>query len=398
MLGMIWTIIVGLALETAARGFLYAYWRGHLYPIQSNEYSLRLGWRLSPGTYRLFQINNQGFRRPTDTPLIPPEHTVRVFLVGGSSAFGTNGLYPQIHAAPLAYEDTIDFQLQTMLEARHPGYRFEVINAAVNEYRLFQEISLFHERLVNFSPHVVIFLDGHNDVSFMIDRATSMDDPSPYWKNRHFLRGQRVLNESGVMGPFYYLDIYLGRMSYLYYGLSIVHQRMSEVVLRPPQGSIVDRAWGTGVFRVSDEQALKVEYGDRLKNLEAGLPAYLELVKDLKAIAAARRIKVLYALQPELVLEEPADLTTNDRQVQQIAFHHHGDVGTLSWRHLSPKIAGSLAGLSDADFRVIDVTRIAPHQAEDLYTDYCHLTRRGNRVVAERLYPFVKAAMDSRAF
>ncbi|MBD0305116.1 MAG: hypothetical protein ICV76_00990 [Nitrospiraceae bacterium] len=173
---------------------------------------------------------------------------------------------------------------------------------------------------------------------------------------------------------------------------------MSEVVLRPPQGSIVDRAWGNGVFRVSDEQALKAEYGDRLKSLEAGLPAYLELVKDLKAIAAARRIKVLYALQPELVLEEPADLTTNDRQIQQIAFHHHGDVGTLSWRHLSPKIAGSLAGLSNADFRVIDLTRIAPHQAEDLYTDYCHLTRRGNRVIVERLYPFVKAAMDSRTF
>ena len=68
------------------------------------------------------------------------------------------------------------------------------------------------------------------------------------------------------------------------------------------------------------------------------LPIYLDLMRDVKAIAAAGHINILYGLQPEIILEQPADLTENERRFSKFAFHHHGDVGTLGWRSVSPKL------------------------------------------------------------
>jgi hypothetical protein len=76
-------------------------------------------------------------------------------------------------------------------------------------------------------------------------------------------------------------------------------------------------------------------------------------------------------------------------EIQQIAFQHHHERGTLSWRHLAPKIAASLAELDDPYFHFVNLATIAALDPEQLYTDYCHLTAKGNQVVAERLYPVV---------
>jgi hypothetical protein len=294
---MAWILLTLCLLEGASRIGFYAYWGGRFYPIQSTEYSLRQGWQLRPGTYQGYQINNQGFRRRHDVALAPLDKTMRIFLVGGSTAFGSNGLYPQVHPKPLDHRETIDSQLQALLEARHPDLHFEVINAAVNEYRLYQEISLFLEKLVNFHPHLVIFLDGHNDISFLTQGKALARDPVPYWNNRHLVRGELVLNAS-ILSPVYYLDINLGRASYLYHGLSMFHQRLHETAFL----SLTSAAgpWGDGVFRLSDEKLLKHQYAQYLNELDSVLPLYLSSVKDLKAIGNSRGTKLVYALQPEI--------------------------------------------------------------------------------------------------
>jgi hypothetical protein len=387
LLWLVCFIAVALAFEGASRLFYYLHWGGHLYGLQYNEYSLRLGWKLAPGSYRYFEVNNQGFRRPNDVSLVAQKDTMRIFLVGGSTAFGSNGLYPQVDVRPLYYEDTIDYQLQELLESRHHGLHFEVINAAVSEYRLFQEMTLFREKLVNYQPQLVIFLDGHNDISFLTEGSAHSNEPAPHWKNRHFVRGERALNESGILGPLYYLDIYLGRASYLYYGLTVLHQRFHEAIA----GYVptVKGIWGESAFHPSDEKALKEKYEVKLRELDDALPTYLELIHDLKASAVARNIKVVYALQPQIVVEEPSKLSNKDRQIQNIAFQHQRDLGTTSWRYVTPKIAAELAKLNDRSFHFVNLVNIAENDSRELYTDYCHLTAQGNHTVAERLYPII---------
>ncbi|MDP6435734.1 MAG: hypothetical protein QGG46_00675 [Gammaproteobacteria bacterium] len=391
ILVLVSTIMALVLLEGASRLFYYLRW-GELYDSQWMRYSMRLGWELQPGSYLRFDINQQGFRRPTDVSLEVPENTVRVFLVGGSTAFGTNGLYPQFDPVPLEYEDTIDYHMQKILQDRYPGLNFEVINAGVSESRLYQEITLFREKLLNFDPDLVVFLDGHNDISFLTLGSSISEWAAPYWNTRHTDRGARVLNSSSVMGPFYYADIYLGRVSYFYYGMTSLLQELQNLA-----GGEADESnprWGSDSFRIADEAQLVQKYAEQLQDLDEVLPLYLDQLGDLAAIATARKAKVLYALQPELVIEEPAQLSARDTAIQNFTFQHHGDFGTLGWRYMAPRISARLEKLSNEYFRGMEMLTIADGSGENIYTDYCHLTSRGNQVVAENLYPVVAEMLE----
>ena len=383
-------LTIGLG-EAASRLLYFVHGNGHLYEMNSQEYALPLGWQLVRGAHLDFHINQQGFRHPKDITLQPQQDTVRIFLVGGSTAFGNEGVYRQVNPQRLTDRDTIDYHLQSILAARHPGVRFEVINAAVSEYRLFQEITLFREKLVNFRPQLVIFLDGHNDISFLTAGTALTDDPNPYWDNRHFLRAQRVLNSSSGLAPLYYLDLYLGRASYFYHGMSTVFQHLSETsFMAKTQAFESTNSWGNRPFRLLDEVSSKEQYQHKLRELDKVLPLYIDQVKDLRAIAKERQINIVYAMQPEIVTEDPGNLTTKERTIQQIAFEQHRDLGTLSWRYLTVKIAGILGTFGNDQFEFVDLVTVAHKNTQDEYTDYCHLTSQGNRVVAEKLYPAVQ--------
>jgi hypothetical protein len=91
-------------LEGGARSFYWLSW-GRLYPVGARVYAIPLGWRLAPGEYSKLRVNGQGFRRTSETTMTPAAGSTRVFIVGGSTAFGNNGLYLQVPAAPLG-EDT----------------------------------------------------------------------------------------------------------------------------------------------------------------------------------------------------------------------------------------------------------------------------------------------------
>lgn len=383
-------LIAIVVLEGGARLLYYVRWNGHLYKLNPIEYSPRLGWQLAAGRYHDFAINAQGFRHSSDVALTPAPDTVRIFLAGGSTAFGTNGLYPQIPAKPLSSKDTIDSHLQDILNARLRGAgAYEVINAGVPEYRLFQEITLLREKLLSFKPQIVVFLDGHNDISFLTAGSVLTDSAAPYWNNRHFQRLARVMNSASALGALYWLDVFFGRVSYIYHGLSVLFQRTADWTAATDRG-----AWGTAVFRPEDEARLKQVYAAQLREVDEVLPLYLSQIADLKAIAASRGIRVIYALQPELLVEPTSSLTPTEARIQELAFRHHRDLGTLKWRYLSSKISGYLEKVRDEKFRTVNLVSIAPNHSEDLYTDYCHLTTAGNLVVAERLYADIATSLD----
>ena len=389
---MVLIVLMGMS-EAMSRLVFFWHWGARLYDIQPLSYSLRLGWTFAPGSYKEFSINSLGFRRPEPVSVIPPAQTSRVFLVGGSTAFGMNGLYPQIAPKPLSYHDTIDYQLQELLQRHQSDRRVEVINAAVPEYRLYQELTLFQEKLVNLRPDAVIFIDGHNDISFLTAGSSLIMQAAPYWGNRHAWRAERVLNHP-IVGPLFFMDIYLGRHSYFYHGLSSMFQRYGSRVTWTGDAS---NLWGVEAFRPEQEAAFQKKYAERLAGLQQALPLYVNLVKDLKAIASSRGIPVIYVLQPEIVTEPSELLSERDAVVQRLAFEHHRDFGTFAWRYLVRAISQALESLSSDDFRVLDLTKVASRADETpLYTDYCHLTREGNGVISDRLYQLLAKMMVRR--
>src|SRR6266480_1978409 len=112
--------------------------------------------------------NRQGFRRTGEVMLAKPAGTYRIFLMGGSTAYGLGGLWPHIQRtfAVLKNSETIDAYLERILGDSVPGTHIEVINAAITSTWTHHELIYLNQTLLRYQPDMVLFLDGFNDFFF----------------------------------------------------------------------------------------------------------------------------------------------------------------------------------------------------------------------------------------
>ena len=116
--------------------------------------------------------NAQGFRRQTDVTRDKPAGTIRIFLMGASTAYGLGGMWPHIQRdyAVLKNSETIDAYLEALLNQRGGEARFEVINASVPSIWTHHHLINLNQSILKYNPDLVLFLDGWND-HFFFDRA-----------------------------------------------------------------------------------------------------------------------------------------------------------------------------------------------------------------------------------
>ena len=103
------------------------------------------------------RINMLGFRDERQSYVTKPDRTVRVFITGGSTAWGSGASLQK---------NTISYLLEEMLNSRVsqlPDCRYEVINTAFPGWSTTQEKLLIEQRLVDMHPNMVIMFSGNND-------------------------------------------------------------------------------------------------------------------------------------------------------------------------------------------------------------------------------------------
>jgi hypothetical protein len=119
--------------------FAYAYLRlsrgydgRHLMQYEYDPYKNVLPTRNYVDT-RGIRHNSVGFRRNTEVSRSKPKGVFRIFLMGGSTAYGLGGLWPHIQReyAVIPNEKTIDAFLERILAASFADRKIEVINAAI---------------------------------------------------------------------------------------------------------------------------------------------------------------------------------------------------------------------------------------------------------------------------
>jgi len=86
---------------------------------------------------------------------IKPSDTYRVFMVGGSTMFG---------AGATSDETTIPGYLQQLLNEKDFGFDIEVINSGIQGADSNTELKFIEQKLVTFSPDLIIIYDGWNDL------------------------------------------------------------------------------------------------------------------------------------------------------------------------------------------------------------------------------------------
>ena len=99
-------------------------------------------------------INTLGFRGPEFSEIKPP-NTYRIFMVGGSTMFG---------AGATSDETTIPGYLQQFLNEKNFEFDIEVINSGIQGADTNTELNLIEQKLIRFSPDLIIIYDGWNDL------------------------------------------------------------------------------------------------------------------------------------------------------------------------------------------------------------------------------------------
>lgn len=108
--------------------------------------------------YKTVNINAHGFRGP-EILKEKPENTYRIFILGGSTAFGVGAT---------SDETTIAGYLQQKFDQTSLDFRVEVINAGVSGHESFRETHIVKNKLIEFEPDLIIAYDGVND-AFIYD-------------------------------------------------------------------------------------------------------------------------------------------------------------------------------------------------------------------------------------
>ena len=99
-------------------------------------------------------INTLGFRGSEFSDIKPP-NTYRIFMIGGSTMFG---------AGSTSDMTTIPGFIQEFFNEDNLTFDIEVINSGIQAADSNTELNLVKQKLINFSPDLIIVYDGWNDL------------------------------------------------------------------------------------------------------------------------------------------------------------------------------------------------------------------------------------------
>ncbi len=140
------------------------------------------------------KINPQGFRHSADLNEPTPTNTFRVFILGGSFAYG----------AGCPDEATYFRVAEQLLQESDPARRFEVICAAAGAFSSLQEHATLISRVARYRPNLVVFMTGANDAYFST-KGQSVLDGNDYLAYDAAIRG---CIDGEILPRYYYGQVF----------------------------------------------------------------------------------------------------------------------------------------------------------------------------------------------
>jgi hypothetical protein len=375
------TIIFGGA-EFAAR-----IWQYHRFgPKSLHPLALRdefTGFRLNPAYGRVDrQHDAQGFRRDMDVSLDKPPNTIRIFMTGGSTAYGATTDMPEYtgnHWRLLYNDQTIEYYLEKKLNLAFPSKHWEVINAAAPAYQLSQELAEIQSVLLRYRPDCIILLDGNNDIDALWKNANEHYDPYAH------VEGSEAFNLLANPGSFKSLlffsaDWTRGNSA----AFRLVQDRLRAVELQRQSGG-QQTPHAHNPVRFGDLTAIQQT---RFATAQSQLGFYAHTVRQIHRVLDLDGVKAVFLLQPEVELTHKP-LTDSERRILDFELTVPGR--TYSFQQFFPVIAAQMTDLSRADgFTFLDLSDAFDQASEQTFSDDVHLTPEGNRIIAEIVFQLLK--------
>ena len=350
--------------------------------------SLAGGYKLVGNQKNSFwQINEQGFRDDNPVLLEKPKDEIRIFLLGGSTAFGqwsasnqstiANKLEVRLNERvaqqrrspqkyrpiPLpVYKPELEKALTLPPKLREGQYR--VINAAVPGYVAGNELAQLALQILPYSPDAVIVLDGYTDLMLPSHKAqTDIPEIDGFLNNAPghlwaYLRG-KLTN--------WITDTYL--------------VKAIQYWLLRPQPSVSQLSLVVAEKTAPLDQHLATDPTE----LQRRVARYHDFHKQMVKLTTGANIPLVIAVQPEITGRGTSRLSPSEQKLLK-------ELGAIYKQGLQAgyaQLEKATRKLQDAfpqNVKTLDFYNLYENFPSRAFYDAVHLTEEGNALLAEQLY------------
>lgn len=347
-----------------------------------------LGYQLLGNQKNEFwQINEQGFRDRDGVPLVKPKDEVRIFILGGSTAFGYGNpsnaatiseqlekrlqqRLEQQKTAPKLYKpdvlpgDGAEKQKALAKPAKIKSGNYRVINAAVPGYASGNELAQLALQILEYKPDLIMIMDGYEDLMLPSqEKAVQVPGLKNYFSDQ----------QPGFAGYMSQLIKPIKDKSYL---VKVVENRWLNT----------GEAGNQADFLLKEKTPKLIQHLPRDKNeLQARAKRYAEHQKQILSLSAAAQVPLIVALQPEITGRSPSQLTSVEGEIAT-------ELGRTYIKQVQADypilIQGTqqLAKSFPFNMKAVDLYKLTDQYPSPSFIDPIHLNPEANEKVAEQLY------------
>ncbi len=350
--------------------------------------SLSVGYQLVTNQENSYwKINDQGFRDVENISLTKDKDEIRIFLLGGSTAFGygtssnetaiakqlelrlQKRLQQQRQSPSLYKPDVLPLDEAKRKQAlakpsKMKSGKYRVINAAVPGYASGNELAQLALHILNYKPDLVIVLDGYEDLMLTsqksaveIPEATVYLDDAPNYMQA---------SVSQLLKP-------LEDKSYLV-------KILQESILKPQAPELpIDMVFnqpGNYLTQYAPQDA---------EELQRRVDRYFQNHKQIVTLASGASVPVIIATQPEITGRNPARLTPTEGEITTQLGRQY--IKTI--KETYPRFVGAnqyLEKLFPNNVKAINLYNLSDKYPSPSFIDAIHLTDNANTMVAEQIY------------
>ncbi|NSW45216.1 MAG: hypothetical protein HPY79_05330 [Bacteroidales bacterium] len=344
-------------------------------------------------------INQYGFIAEPPLNIEKDSNTLRIALFGGSAAFG-NGqseaycIVKKYPSGVYSYESSIAGQLKRLLEKSFPQKKIEVINATGVQRMVHQSVIYYMETISQFKPDIVISLDGMNDITDFLGISPYTKCALQFDSYINLYQISKALQDKSISNTINLLNV-------------IRFRNIKKTVKKESNENL------KYYYGYQHNKILNNDY-QKYKHLFLNNSFLFEKqVLFFNAVCKTNQSTFIFGLQPLLHRTINKQLSPveqlfqsnispinvrmhfsslNIRQIEQIETLISLEIKYFFDDYLSVQME-QLAQKNN--FMFIDFNKEIQNipKNTEFYTDYCHLTQEGNKIVASILVNKIKAIL-----
>lgn len=323
--------------------------------------------------------NNAGFRDPRPISVKKPDDEFRIFLTGGSTAFGLGSAGSA--AAITSYynieqRETISHVIEKILNAHSPipGKTIKVYNTAVWGYSYQHLLMRYISKLRKYSPDLVISLDGANEIHPV---ATPIDDWDYFNQGQYNAILRQIFSFDGP-GLSSYLTLWLKNntflMTLLWQGNDIFQNLEGEI--RFHKGSLFQNFQTNPEDNVIDQQ-------QRSEMITTNMTVINKVIEDYHNALNTDSVPHIFAIQPMLYASKKPRHGIEEKIEQTKDHETYYDMNTgLLYNYITRRI---VTNAQDRGIHALNFVDYFNDTNQWVFTDWCHLTAGANYLIGKEI-------------